>query len=74
MRVNDQLCQSQDFPTQMESVSETRLLSLFRGKGLHRFQVEVVIQMKIVEILSVDQQVEHVVTLSAYLKAGLHPV
>lgn len=30
--------------------------------------------MKIVQVLSVDQQVQHVVTLAANLKSNLHPV
>lgn len=30
--------------------------------------------MQVVEVLSVDEKIEHVVTLSAHLKANLHPV
>ena len=58
----------------MKSVSESRLLSLFGGQGLDWLQVEVVIQMEIVEVLTMDQQVEHVVTLPADLEANLDPV
>jgi hypothetical protein len=37
------------------------------GQCLHWLQVEVVVQMKIVEILAVNQKVEHVVTLTTDL-------
>lgn len=46
----------------------------FCGEGFHRLQVEVVVQVQVVEVLSVNQQVQHVVTLSAHLKPNLHPV
>ena len=58
----------------MESVSKSGLLSLFRGQGLDGLEVEVVIEMEVVEILSVNEEVEHVITLSADLKTGFHPV
>lgn len=44
------------------------------GESLDRLQVEVVVQMQVVEVLAVNEQVEHVVTLSADLQANLHPV
>lgn len=44
------------------------------GQCLHRLQVEVVVQMQVVEILTVDQQVEHVVALPAHLQPDFHPV
>ena len=44
------------------------------GQCLHRLQVEVVVQMQVVEILTVDEQIEHVVALSANLQTHLHPV
>jgi hypothetical protein len=37
-------------------------------------QVEVVVQMKIVEIFAMNKQVEHVVTLPAHLQSRLDPV
>lgn len=36
-------------------------------QGLDWLQVKVVVQMKVVEILTVDQKVEHVVTLATHL-------
>lgn len=45
-----------------------------RGQRLHRLQVEVVVQMQVVEILTVDQQIEHVVALPAHLQPHFHPV
>lgn len=41
---------------------------------LHGLQVEVVVQMQVVEVLTVDEQIEHVVALPAHLQAHLHPV
>ena len=42
--------------------------------GLHWLEIKVVIKMEIVEVLPVDEQVEHVVALPAHLQPGLHPV
>lgn len=44
------------------------------GQCLDRLQVEVVVKMQVVEVLTMDQQIEHVVALSANLQAHLHPV
>lgn len=41
---------------------------------LHRLEIEIVVQMKIIEVLAMDEKVEHVVTLSAHLQTYLHPV
>ena len=48
MRVHNKLGHPQDLTTQMEGVTEPTLLSLLGGEGLHRLQVEVVVQVKIV--------------------------
>lgn len=37
------------------------------GERLNRFKVEVVIQVQIVEVLTVNEEVEHVVALAANL-------
>lgn len=55
-------------PAEMESVAKSGLLPFFGCQGLHRLQIEVVIQMQIVEILSMDEQVQHVVALSTHLQ------
>ena len=68
MRVHNKLGHSQDLTTQMEGVTESTLFSLLGGEGLHRLQVKVVVQVKIVQVLSVDQEVQHVVPLSANLQ------
>ena len=47
----------------MEGISEARLLSLFGGESLDWLQIEVEIQMQVVQVLTVNQQVQHVVTL-----------
>lgn len=41
---------------------------------LDRLEIHVVVEMEIVQVLSVDEKVEHVVALTADLQAGLHPV
>ena len=74
VRVDDELGQSQDFSAEMEGVSESRSLSLLGRECLDGLQVHVVIQMKVVQVLSVDQEVEHVVTLSTDLKTCFDPV
>lgn len=58
----------------MEGVTESRLLALLGGQRLDGLQIEVVVQMQVVEILAMNQQVEHVVALSAHLQRRLHPV
>lgn len=44
------------------------------GQRLDRLQVEVVVQMQVVEILTMDKQIEHVVALSTNLQTHFHPV
>ena len=68
MRVHNKFGHSQDLTTQMEGITKSTLLSLLGGKGLHRLQVKVVVQVKIVQILSVYQEIQHVVPLSANLQ------
>ena len=41
---------------------------------LRRLQVEVVIQVQVVQVLPVDEQVQHVIALSAHLQPDLHPI
>ena len=74
MGIYNQLCESKDLTTKMESISKSWLFSLLCRESFDRFQIEVVIQMKIVEVLSVNQQVQHVVTLATNLKPNLYPV
>jgi len=74
MRVDNELGQSKNFSTKMEGVSESGSLSLFGRQSLDRLQVHVVIQVKVIEVLSVDQEIEHVVTLSTDLKTSFDPV
>ena len=58
----------------MERVTEPTLLSLLGGQGLDGLEVEVVVEMEVVEVLSVNQQVQHIVALSAHLQTCLHPI
>ena len=72
--VDDQFGETQDFPTQVEGVPEPRLLALLGRQGLDGLQVEVVVEVQVVEVLAVDQQVQHVVALFTDLQTHLHPV
>ena len=54
----------------MEGVPEPTLLSFLGSERFHWLQVEVIIQMELVQVLSVYQEVQHVVPLSAYLRMG----
>ena len=58
----------------MESVSKPGLFPLLGCLSLHWFQIEIVIQMEIVEVLPVYEEIEHVVHLPAHLQPSLHPV
>lgn len=72
--VNNELGETKDFSTKVESVTESRLLSLLGGKSFNWLEVKIVIKMEVIEILSVNKKIEHVVTLATNLKTGLHPV
>lgn len=74
VRVDDQLGEAEDFPREVERISEAGLLPLLGGEGLGRFEVEVVVKVQVVELLAVDEQVEHVVPLTADLQPHLNPV
>ena len=74
MRIDDKFRKTEDFSTQVEGVSESRLLSFLGGESLDGLQVHVVIEMEVVQVLSVNQEVEHVVTLSADLKTSFDPI
>ena len=58
----------------MESVSKARLLSFFGSESFYGFEIEVVVEVKIVEIFLVDHEIKHVITLPANLEASLNPV
>mmetsp|Transcript_6161 Transcript_6161/g.24641 ORF Transcript_6161/g.24641 Transcript_6161/m.24641 type:complete len:696 (-) Transcript_6161:121-2208(-) len=72
--VDNQLGEAQHLATQVEGVPEAALLPLLGREGLDRLEVEVVVQVQVVEVLAVDEQVQHVVALPAHLQAHLHPV
>jgi len=58
----------------MEGISEARLLSLFGCKGFHRLQIEVIVEMQVIQILSMYKKVQHIVALADYLEAGFYPI
>lgn len=49
--IDDEFGKPEKFTTQMESISETRLLTLLRGESLYRLQVQVVVEMHVVQVL-----------------------
>jgi hypothetical protein len=74
MRVDDEFRETENLTTQVECVTESRLLTLFGCQRLHWFQVEVVVQVEVVQVFTMDEQVEHVVALSANLKTCFDPI
>jgi hypothetical protein len=74
MRINDQLGHAKDLTTQMEGVTEARLLTLLGRQRLHWLQIKIVVQVQIVQVLAMDQKIEHVVTLSTNLDSSLNPI
>lgn len=68
--VHHQLGQPQNLSAQMECIAKPGLLPLLGGQGLHWLQVEVVVQMQVVEVLAMNQQIEHVVALPTDLQRG----
>ena len=72
--VDHELRQAKNLATQVEGVSEARLLTLLRGQRLDGLQVHVVVEVELVQVLAVGEEVQHVVVLSADLETGLHPV
>jgi len=41
---------------------------------VQNLEIEVVVQMQIVQILSMDEQVQHVVALAQHLQSNFHPI
>mmetsp|Transcript_4532 Transcript_4532/g.13244 ORF Transcript_4532/g.13244 Transcript_4532/m.13244 type:complete len:1314 (+) Transcript_4532:2393-6334(+) len=74
VRVHDELGEPEDLAAEVEGVPEAALLALLGGEGLHGLEVEVVVEVEVVDVLAVDEEVEHVVALAADLQARLHPV
>mmetsp|Transcript_44752 Transcript_44752/g.136556 ORF Transcript_44752/g.136556 Transcript_44752/m.136556 type:complete len:261 (+) Transcript_44752:1220-2002(+) len=72
--VHHQFGQSQYLSREMEGIPKSRLLPLLGRQRLGRLEVEIVIQMEIIELLPIDEQVEHVVPLTAHLQSGLDPI
>ena len=68
VRVDHELGETQDLTAKVEGVTEARLLALLGGERLDGLQVEVVVKVQVVDVLAVDEQVEHVVALPADLR------
>lgn len=67
MRINNEFSESQDLSTEMEGIAKTRFLPLLGRESLHWFEIEVIIKMEVVEVLAMDQQIQHIVTLTTHL-------
>lgn len=74
MAVHHKFAQTQNLTTQVERIPESGLLTFLCCEGFHGLQVEVVVQVQIVEVLSVNQQVQHVVALPADLETDFYPI
>lgn len=74
VRVDDNLRQTHDLSNQVEGISEPRSLTLLGRQRLDGLEVEVVVEVQVVEVLAVNQKVEHVVALTAHLQPDLDPV
>mmetsp|Transcript_3880 Transcript_3880/g.8478 ORF Transcript_3880/g.8478 Transcript_3880/m.8478 type:complete len:333 (+) Transcript_3880:5507-6505(+) len=74
VRVDDELRQPENLAAEVEGIAEARLLALLGRERLDGLQVEVVVEVEVVDILAVDEQVEHVVALPAHLQTCLHPI
>jgi len=72
--VNNQLGEPENLPAQVERVPKATLLPLLCRQRLDWLQIEVIVQVQVVQMLPVNQQVEHIVPLTADLQAGLNPV
>jgi hypothetical protein len=74
MRIDNQLDEPQDFAHQMERVTEPRLFALLGGQRLDWFQVEVVVEMEVCQSLSMDQEIEHIESLTDNLETRFDPI
>ena len=74
LSIDNELGQTQNLTHKVESVSKARLLALLGGQGLDRLEVEVVVQMQVGQVLTVDQEVQHVEALPADLQTSFNPV
>ena len=55
VRIYDQLGEAKDLSAKVEGIAEARLLSLLSCQSLDRFQIEVIVEMKVIEILPVNE-------------------
>ena len=74
LSIDNELGQTQNLTHKVESVSKARLLALLGGQGLDRLEVEVVVQMQVGQVLTVNQEVQHVEALPADLQTSFNPV
>ncbi len=51
--VHYELCETQDFTTQVECVTKSGFFAFLGGEGLDRLEVEVVVKMQVVEVFAV---------------------
>lgn len=64
VRINDELGQAENLTTQVEGIPKATLLSFFGGEGLDGLEIEVVVKVEVIEVLAVNEKVQHVVSIS----------
>ena len=72
--IHHELGETQDFAAEVERVPKSTLLTLLCRQRFHGLQVEVVVQVQVVQVLSMNQEIEHVVTLPTHLQTDFDPV
>ena len=65
--IHYQLGEAEDLSAEVKGVAKPRLLSLLCGERLDGLEVEVVVEVQVIEVLPVDEEIEHIVALPAYL-------
>jgi hypothetical protein len=58
----------------VEGIAEPGFLALLGRESFDWLKVEIVVKMQEIEVLTMDEQHQHVITLSAHLQTHLHPV
>lgn len=74
VRIYHKLCQSQYLSRKVECITKSTLLPLLCCKSLGWLEIKVVVEMQVIQLLSINEQIEHVVALATYLQPNLYPI
>ena len=58
----------------MKGISKSRLFTFFGCQRLDWLEIKVVVQVQVVEILAMDEEVEHVESLTGNLETCFNPI